>query len=417
MKPRLARLLFALACALALGAGARLAGAPDQVPRSMRPRPPGALSGKTVFLSPGHGFYHHETLGWITQRGSSNGLVEDFLTAELCCQHLAAYLENAGADVWTVRERCFSTVEVIVDDGDPGHAETGAWTSTSSGGHAGDGRYAAGAATETAVATFTPDIPSSGLYPLYLRYNAGANRSDAALVRVRHAGGVTALRINQERHGSTWRYAGTFWWRRGTSQSVEVSNLASGVNLGQVVIADAVRVGGGIGSEPPTGGGPSSGRRRADEGCVYWARYQGAPASVYDPTTSGDGTDDVTCRPLYAEHEVEDGEDAVYISVHSNGGGGTGTETYMYLDGTPPGSEALRGLVQAEIVGDLRADWDPAWADRGVKAANFGELRALSTMPGVLTEIGFHDRAEDAAAEREPRWRRIVARAIYHAVA
>jgi N-acetylmuramoyl-L-alanine amidase len=393
-----------------------LVGRADQVPVASRPRPPGALSGKTVFLSPGHGFYHHDSLGWITQRGNSNDIVEDFLTSELTCQYLAAYLENAGADVWTCRDRCPSTVEVIVDDGDPGYAETGSWSPTSSGGYQGDGRFATVTAGETATATFTPDIPESGLYPLYVHFTAGSNRTSAAVVRVRHTGGEAEVPVNQERDGVTWRYVGTFYWFRGTAQSVVISNRAAPGGDGGVVIADAIRIGGGVGSMPPNAGGAPSGRRRADECSVYWARYQGAPPSVHDASDS-DANDDVLCRPLYAEFESEPGEDSIYISVHSNAGGGTGTETYMYLDGTPEGSERLRDLIQAEIVADLRAEWDPSWTDRGGKTANFGELRLLSEIPGVLVETAFHDNPDDAAAEREPRWRRLVARAIYQAAA
>jgi N-acetylmuramoyl-L-alanine amidase len=386
------------------------------VPVTSRPRPPGALSGKTVFLSPGHGFYHHDSLGWITQRGNNNDIVEDFLTSELTCQYLAAYLENAGADVWTCRDRCLSTVEVIVDDGDPGYAETGSWSPTSSGGHQGDGRFATVTPGETATATFTPDIPESGLYPLYVFFTAGSNRTREAVVRVRHTGGEVEALINQKRDGVTWRYVGTFHWMRGTGQSVVISNRLVPGSDGGVVVADAIRIGGGMGSMPPNAGGTASGRRRADECSVYWARYQGAPASVYDASDT-DANDDVLCRPLYAEFESEPGEDSIYISVHSNAGGGTGTETYMYLDGTPGGSEQLRDLIQAEIVTDLRAEWDPSWVDRGGKTANFGELRLLSEIPGVLVETAFHDNPDDAADEREPRWRRLVARAIYQAAA
>lgn len=388
-----------------------------QAPIVSRPRPPGALSGKTVFLSPGHGFYYHSTLGWTTQRGNTNNLVEDLLNSELACQYLLAYLENAGADVWTCRDRSFSTVEVIVDNGDPGYTESGNWRDTSSGGYQGDGRYTSAALQETATAVFTPHIPQSGHLPLYVRFNAGTNRSDSVLILVEHAGGSTPVRITQRRDGYTWRYVGTFYWFAGDRQSVVVSNRSSPVNVGRVVVADAIRIGGGVGSEPPNAGGATSGRRRADECSVYWARYQGAPPFVYNPSASGDGSDDVTCRPLYAEFESEEGEHAVFLSVHSNGGGGSGTETYTYLDGTPEGSRELRDLVHEEVVTDLRATWDAEWPDRGKKSANFGELRLLSTLPGILVEIAFHDNPQDAAAEREPRWRRIVSRALYQGVA
>ena len=49
-------------------------------PGAGQPASTGALSGKTVWLSPGHGWQNTGTgLGFITQRGTSNQLVEDFL--------------------------------------------------------------------------------------------------------------------------------------------------------------------------------------------------------------------------------------------------------------------------------------------------------------------------------------------------
>ena len=52
------------------------------------------------------------------------------------------------------------------------------------------------------------------------------------------------------------------------------------------------------------------------------------------------------------------------------------------------------------MISDLRAAWDPGWVNRGQKSSNLGELRELSTMPGVLLEIAFHDSASDADALR-----------------
>jgi hypothetical protein len=52
----------------------------------------------------------------------------------------------------------------------------------------------------------------------------------------------------------------------------------------------------------------------------------------------------------------------------------------------------------------------------GKKQANLGELRLLSTMPGVLMEVAFHDNPQDAAALKDPRFAQIVARAIYKGI-
>lgn len=381
-------------------------------------KPVGALTGKTVFLSAGHGWYYHSTYGWLTQRGNTYGIVEDFSNVELVSQYLVQYLENAGADVWTCRDRCLSTVEVIVDNSTGPYVETGTWTTLNKG-YLGSSRQATTSLTETATATFTPNIPVSGYYPLYLYYYRGTDRAPDALIRVNHTGGSTEIRVNQQMTPSNWRYLGTFYWFAGSGQTVTISNQSS--SAGKLVIADAIRIGGGIGDQSPNTppSAPPSGKRRADECAVYWAKYQGAPSSVYNPTSSGDGTDDVTARPLYAEWEQEAGEDAVYLSIHSNAYNGSirGTETYMYLDGTPAGSQTLRDFVHNEVVNDLRAEWDSGWVDRGVKTADFGELRLLADIPGALVETAFHDHPLEASYLREPDFRRIAARAMYQGIA
>ena len=57
--------------------------------RFIRPEtaPKGTLSGKRVAISPGHGWYWTGS-GWTTQRGDTGGLIEDFLTADICLHWL-----------------------------------------------------------------------------------------------------------------------------------------------------------------------------------------------------------------------------------------------------------------------------------------------------------------------------------------
>ncbi|MGC9335692.1 MAG: family 10 glycosylhydrolase, partial [Anaerolineae bacterium] len=82
------------------------------------------------------------------------------------------------------------------------------------------------------------------------------------------------------------------------------------------------------------------------------------------------------------------------------------------------GSIELQAAVHAELVKDLRLAWDPAWVNRGKKAADFGELRELSTIPGVLLEVAFHDTEDPGDADdlREPLFRQIAARAVYQGI-
>ena len=64
--------------------------------------PYASLPGKRVAISPGHGWYHHETLGWQLQRPYKFGIVEDFVNAEMV-MYLNGELASTGADVRPTR--------------------------------------------------------------------------------------------------------------------------------------------------------------------------------------------------------------------------------------------------------------------------------------------------------------------------
>jgi uncharacterized lipoprotein YddW (UPF0748 family)/N-acetylmuramoyl-L-alanine amidase len=394
------------------GSSVNFAGQP---PVEGQGRPQGALSGKTVWLSAGHGWYWSGTLSrWNTQRPNCDGIVEDFSNAEAVNYYLARYLWNAGADVWLVRERGMTPYEVIVDNdsGAPGYVETGSWSvSETPGYNGGEYRWASTFSTLTARATWTPDLPAAGWYPVWVWYRHGENRSSDARYEVHHAGGVTTVPISQEVHGMTWRYLGEYYFQAGRAGYVTLLNASD--DSGQVVVADAVRFGAGMGSIAEPGG--TSGEPRWEESAQYWARYEGAPEEVYG--------NDVTARPLYAEWESAKGypdeaENAVYISWHTNAGGGSGTYSYIHDSEPTPGSAQLQDWIHAELVHDLRAEWDPGWHDGGQRAADFGELRALSKIPGVLLEVAFHDTEDPGDADdlREPLFRQIAARAVFQGI-
>jgi N-acetylmuramoyl-L-alanine amidase len=347
-------------------------------------------------------------------------LVEDFINAETINQYLVEYLSNAGADVWVCRERDLNTSEVIADNDSQGAAvayqETGSWEfGAMTGYNRGSYRFASTSANETATATWNVTVPKDGRYAVYVWYLAGDNRAGDAKFKVHHAGGTSVVVVNQRKHGSTWRFVGSFYFRASGRASIELSNQSS--EPGRVVIADAVRIGGGMGSI--SRGGATSGKPRWEEASRYFAEFMGAPPEVSDPLSTGeDQSDDVTARPRYAEWEKEPDEDAVFISLHTNAPNpGSGTESYIHNTAPSPGSALLQQTVHSEIISELRRRWDASWGDRGMKTANFGEVRLLSTMPGVLIELAFHDTPEpDALSLKEPRFRRLAARAIYRGI-
>jgi N-acetylmuramoyl-L-alanine amidase len=373
----------------------------------------GALTGKRIAISPGHGYYWHSSLGWTTQRGNIDGLTEDLHTAEICNQYLIPMLHDLGADVVLVREHGELPVDGLADNdqGAPRYTETGAWSlSASSGYNGGTYRFANVTASTTATATWTIPVAADGLYPVFVWFRAGSNRTAAATYTIEHSGGTSTATVDQTRDNLTWAHLGNYWFTAAGGARVTLANQAS---TGSVVIADTVRLGGGLGSIVRNG--TTSNRRRWQEAARYWAQFAGAPSSVYDSIGTGqDSDDDVTTRPRFAEWRTAD----AFVSLHTNAGGGAGTETYIYNGGATAGSSSLRAAVHNQLIADLRGAYDPTWVDRGQKSANFGEVRLLSTMPGILVELAFHDtpNSVDHRALHDPDFRRLAARAMARGV-
>jgi len=419
----------------------------------------GGLSGRHVYVSQGHGWTWSDVLGrWATQRGNTWGIVEDFVNAEAINQYLLHYLENAGATVWPVRERDLRREMVIVDDGDGiGHPDSGLYVEIGGGfqhstapGFAnfmapyegtenpmtlGGSRYHYTADSLGDSVRWTPNLPARGRWAVYVSWAASDNRTTDAHYVVRHPGGAAHFRVDQTGHGHTWIYLGTFLFEAGTDPDRGCVELHIDTELGAgetVVSIDAVRFGGGTGVIVRGNGsgnndGPTSGRPRWEENCRYSAQFNGAPATVYDASSS-DGNDDVGARSRYAAWQHEEGEDAVDISGHTNApDGGTGTSTYLYGPNEPngqyiftgtAGSDLLGELIHTEIVNDLRGAYDPDWTDRGLRTAWFGELNPSHNpeMPAALVEVAFHATESDALKIQDPEFRNLVSRAFYQGV-
>lgn len=372
----------------------------------------GALSGKSIFLSPGHGWYYSTNVSrWATQRGNSYNLIEDHSNAEACFNWLVPYLTNAGAQVYTCRERDMNRNMVIVDNQDSNCQKTGSWTTqTSTSAYSGDQIVSQVSATQSASARFTPNIPASGYYGVYVYYrphtSGSVSTSTAAKYKINHTGGTTEWVQNQTRDGYTWKYVGKYYFEAGSSSangSVELINQGS--ETSKYVVADAVRFGGGMGDQVYSS--TTSNKPRWEESGKLYAPFMGG---------ADNGT--VSSMPIYAAYENESWEDSVYVSWHTNAGGGTGTETYHAGTSGVSGSEDLCTYVHNEIINDVRAGWDSSWYNRGVKTAGFGEISSSnnSEMPATLTEIGFHDKSTDAVKLKSPRFRQLCARAVYQGV-
>ncbi len=408
---------------------------PERVLRGLPPEAlpyGGSLLGRTIALSPGHGWSYDG--GWRFQRplidlpGCTTclGIIEDLSNAQIVNRYLIPHLLRAGASVWSVRERDPSSFERVVEADDAAVIAQGPWQPGDSPGGLGDD-YRVLPAEQPGRLLFPlePDVP--GRYWVSLWQVAGDNRVAAARVRIHHRGGTAVLQLDQRQNGSRWIHLGR--WRFGTKGGALELSAGPGAEPGQYLIADAVRLGGGF-DEQPVADQPAN-KPRWMMNALLGLPYLGLP----DWAATGS---DVTVRPAYAEWQ---GADA-YLSLHSNASGGStsaasGTSTYRFscLDypdhsaapdparcDDPPGSDALQRALHQAIIDTLRDRWDPNWRDRGRLVANFGEMRVLDSIPGALVESAFHDGVERAGPEmrmpdnqalQDPRFRRWLGYALY----
>lgn len=167
-------------------------------------------------------------------------------------------------------------------------------------------------------------------------------------------------------------------------------------------------------------GNGESGHPKWQEAARYHIKSLGVPASVWDSSTS-DLNDDIRSRPLYANWVDGNGQNAeILVSLHNNGGGGTGTETlYDTANGFGAESKRLADAVHGRIISAIRTQYNPNWPDRRVQgfAGDYGENR-LATRPAILIELAFMDRqSPDNAALQDPAFRNLVVQAIKQGVA
>lgn len=399
------------------------------------PAPVGSLSGKVVFTSGGHGFAASGNL-WNTGRGLTNGMVEDLGNQDQLLPY-ADYLLRAGAMVVPMRPVGYQPIEVVLDNTSPSVTWSGTWSNSTNPiyyGGAGDAvsyRYASVGSNETAVATYTPNLPADGFYPVYSWVYDSSNRSNQ-LYRINHSGGSQEIRVDHRKVGKGWVYLGTYHFNAGTAGNVQISNLGDGSG-GSVVIADAIRFGNGMGDIDRGSG--VSGKPREDEASLYWLERmvgQGTSFSSFR-TSSDDESANVGAPPRFAAHMFNGSfGDAVYLGWHSNASGGTarGTVGLTNADGgtgATPNQTAWADLVAREITKDLLALGSPpleaAWYDRlnyvyDAPTFDYGEISSTATgneFDATIIELAFHDNATDATLMRDPKVRDAAGRAAYQA--
>lgn len=405
-----------------------------------------------------HGrYYDGKKDRWKWQRPNLFGTTEDLFTQTIVIPYLIPMLENAGAMVFTPRERDWQKNEVIVDNGGRGYVEDSGketWKTAQENGfayHAGtyrDGENPFTQGTARAVkatkkadvswASYQPNIPQGGKYAVYVSYQSLKNSVSDAQYIVMHKGQRTVFKVNQQMGGGTWVYLGTFDFDRGNNEFNRVVVTNSSSESG-VVTTDAVRFGGGMGNIER--GGSCSGMPRCLEGARYSAQWAGAPYSVYSSKNgSDDYGDDINVRsnmtnwlaggstyvptlegkkvPIELSLAVH--SDAGYTTVNDSIIGSLAICTTSFNDGrlnsgvsrmvSHDFADSLLTGLQRDISGKYRK-----WTRRYLWDRNYSETRKPE-VPSAIIETMSHQNFADMRRGLDPNFRFTLARSLYKTI-
>ena len=405
-----------------------------------------------------HGrYYDGKKDRWKWQRPNLFGTTEDLFTQTIVIPYLVPMLENAGAVVFTPRERDWQKNEVIVDNGGRGYVEDSGketWKTAQEKGfayHAGtyrDGENPFTQGTARAVkatkkadvswASYQPNIPQGGKYAVYVSYQSLKNSVSDAQYIVMHKGQRTVFKVNQQMGGGTWVYLGTFDFDRGNNEFNRVVVTNSSSESG-VVTTDAVRFGGGMGNIER--GGSCSGMPRCLEGARYSAQWAGAPYSVYSSKNgSDDYGDDINVRsnmtnwlaggstyvptlegkkvPIELSLAVH--SDAGYTTVNDSIIGSLAICTTSFNDGrlnsgvsrmvSHDFADSLLTGLQRDISGKYRK-----WTRRYLWDRNYSETRKPE-VPSAIIETMSHQNFADMRRGLDPNFRFTLARSLYKTI-
>ncbi len=135
-----------------------------------------------------------------------------------------------------------ATGEIIIDNINPGQTgsgilATGTWCASAASGFYGMNSLFSCSKSTTDRYRFSPSIPTTRNYNVYIRYTSNANRTTSARFAVKHASGTTTKNYNQQSGGNAWILHGTYKLNAGTGNYVEAYESSAAAE----VSADAVR--------------------------------------------------------------------------------------------------------------------------------------------------------------------------------
>ncbi len=421
------------------------------------------LDGRHIALWASHGrYYDNNEYKWRWQRPALFGTTEDLFTQTIVVPYLIPMLENAGAVVFTPRERDWQRHEVIVDNDNNTsfiyyreQNQRNPWIDAPfrafafRGGNyrEGENPFEAGTARQCetthsrnrlSTVSYQPQVPETGRYAVYVSYQTVDESVPDAHYTVWHQGQRTDFAVNQQMGGGTWVYLGTFDFDEGCSDQncVVLTNLSQHKGF---VTTDAVRFGGGMGNIER--GGRTSGLPRCLEGARYYAQWAGMPTSVYSSKEGlNDYGDDINVRSLML-NELCGGSafapDSVgrrvpielSLAVHSDAGHtdtGLGVYGSLSICTTQKGdsllaagksremSYELAAMLLDNTTDDLRKTYGQ-WEARALYDRNYSETR-VPIVPSAILETMSHQNFGDMLYGQDPNFRFTLARSIYKTV-
>ncbi len=419
------------------------------------------LQGRHLSLWASHGrYYDMKKSTWKWQRPKLFGTTEDLFTQTIVIPYLIPMLENAGAVVFTPRERDWQKEEIIVDNDGSGRnyievTARGRWKTTGTPGFAyHEGNYldnenpfeagtvrmveTTSSKSRYSMATYQPDFKKAGRYAVYVSYQTLPQSIDKVKYVVWHKGERTEFLVNQQMGGGTWVYLGTFDFDAGYSEfnRVTVSNQSGDDGI---VTTDAVRFGGGMGNIEREG--TLSGLPRALEGARYSAQWAGMPYSVYSSREGTDDyADDINVRsfmtnylgggsPFMPNLEGKKVPIELSLAIHSDAGyakdgssliGALSICTTSFNEGKlnsgisrMASRDFADALLSNEIL-DIKYKYGE-WNRRELFDRNYSETR-VPEVPSAILETMSHQSFPDMRYGQDPNFRFTLARSIYKSI-
>lgn len=359
---------------------------------------------------------------WRWQRPYLFCTTEDLLTPSFVYPFLIPMLENAGAVVWTPRERDPQTHMTYLPEPTaqtPHHYE------------------------------YRAQVDTVGSYAVYATYPDLPDAVPDAVYTIHHGGERTRIAVNQRMGANTWVYLGTYLFNPAIPGDGLVRLSKTTLHRGRIA-AGALRIGGGMGhisrsalpiatdSVTPdtlaphgTQSGRVSGLPHYLESSRYWAQWAGLPDSLYNTTASTDDyRDDLRTRANFLNHLLHVGHVPFNLSlaVHSDAGYRTDSIPYGSLaicttigdDGTTlfPDSTSRTASRQLthQLITTLTHDLaDLFWQQRGERDANYAETR-MPQVPSAIIETLSHQNFLDMRYAHDPIFKFRLARALYKAI-